>query len=99
MPISELYDRKPTFAASAPLMHSHIPAPYALLNWEDAKALGIAEGDAVQVRFAGGSAELKARVAVGVPKGAVLAARHLGARLPDVPVSASVEKVQVAEHV
>ncbi len=99
VPITELYDRKPIFAASAALMHSHIPAPYALLNWEDAQVLGITEGDMLQVRFAGGSAELRARVAVSVPKGAILAARHLGAHLPDVPVSAAVEKVQVAEHV
>lgn len=37
VPISELYDRETTFAASDGLMHSHIPAPYAMLNWEDAK--------------------------------------------------------------
>jgi len=99
VPITELYDRKPTFAASAALMHSHIPAPYAMLNWEDAKALEIAEGDQVQVRFAERVVMLKARVAVSVPKGAVLVARHLGVIVPDVPVSAVVEKVQVAEHV
>ncbi len=99
VPITELYDRQPTFAASAPLMHSHIPAPYALLNWEDAKAFGVTEGDVVQVRFEGGAVEVKARVGVHVPKGAVLMARNLGVVLPDVPVSAAVEKVQVAEHV
>ena len=100
VPIAELLDREPTFAASSALLHSHIPAPYALLHPSDAETLGVADGAPVAVQVAGVNYEATARINPNVPAGAVLIGRHLSKTpAPEVPVVGAVLKVEVAQHV
>ncbi len=100
VPITELYDRKATFAASETLMHEHIPAPYVILNSDDAKKLGIAEGDSVSVSYAAQAVDVVARVLPNAPAGAVLLPRNLTNQpAPAVPVAGAVRKVEVMAHV
>ncbi|HLY24926.1 MAG TPA: NADH-quinone oxidoreductase subunit NuoG [Aggregatilineales bacterium] len=97
VPITVLYDRKPTFAASDGLMHSHIPAPHVILNSDDAKKMGIADGETVRVEFGNGQGvEVAASVLPHMPAGAVLLPRNLSEQpVPAVPVAGSVRKVEV----
>jgi anaerobic selenocysteine-containing dehydrogenase len=100
VPITELYDRKPTFRASEHLMHTHIPAPYVVLNTEDARRLGIADGDAVSLRYAARYVEVTARLDPASPAGAALLPRHLSDQpAPAVPVAGTVQKVEVMANV
>ncbi len=94
VPIAELYDRKPAFAASEKLMESHIPAPYVVLNAKDAEKVGIVEGAPVAVSYAGQTVQATARVDAEAPAGAALLPRHLSEQsAPAVPVAGAVQKV------
>jgi NADH-quinone oxidoreductase subunit G len=100
VPIVELYDRKPTFRASEHLMHAHIPAPYVVLNADDAQKMDIADGDIVSVAYGAQAVEVKARVDLAAPAGAALLPRNLSDRpAPAIPVSGTVRKVEVMANV
>ncbi len=100
VPVTKLYDRRPTFRASEHLMHTHIPASYVVLNTEDAGRLGIADGDTVSLSYAAQSVEVVARLDPASPAGAVLLPRHLSSRpAPIVPVAGTVQKVEVTANV
>jgi hypothetical protein len=100
VPIAELYDRKPAFAASEDLIKAHIPAPYVVLNAEDAKRLDFAEGDIVAVAFGAQRIEVAVRIDGNAPAGAALLPRNLSDRpVPAVPVAGTINKVEVAAHV
>jgi NADH-quinone oxidoreductase subunit G len=99
VPVRELYDRQPEFAASAPLMASHIAAPYAILNTADADTLNVVYGDSIAVNFGAGTIQVQARVDAAAPAGVILLARHLSSRpTPATPIVGTVEKVAEATH-
>jgi NADH-quinone oxidoreductase subunit G len=100
VPIIELYDRNPTFAASDHLMHEHIDAPYVLLNPADAAKLGIAADDVVAVSVAGQTIPVKARVDAkkAAQPGLALFPRSLvNQPAALVPMAGTVSKVEMAE--
>jgi NADH-quinone oxidoreductase subunit G len=100
VPIAELYDRQPEFVQSEPLMHEHIPAPYAVMHSEDAHKLGIADGDVVRVSYAALGVEVAVKVMPDAPMGTVLLPRHLTEQpTPAIPVAGKVEKVKVTANV
>jgi NADH-quinone oxidoreductase subunit G len=100
VPIAELYDRKPAFAASERLMRTHIPEPYVILNAGDAGSMGIADGEMVTVTYVGHAVQVVARVLAAAPAGAALLARHLGSQpVPAVPMVGALRKVEVVAHV
>jgi NADH-quinone oxidoreductase subunit G len=100
VPITELYNRQPAFAASEDLIKAHIPAPYVVLNAEDAKRLDLAEGDIVSLAFGVQGVEATVRVDANAPAGAALLPRNLSDRpVPAVPVAGTINKVEVAANV
>jgi hypothetical protein len=100
VPIAELYDRRPAFAASDELIGNHIPVPYVLLSDIDAKQLGVADGDTVNVMYSTQSVPMIAKVQPMAPAGAVLMPRHLSDRpAPAIPVAGTVRKVEVMANV
>jgi predicted molibdopterin-dependent oxidoreductase YjgC len=78
-----LYDRGSPFAQSE-IMRQFIPEPFVEINPADAKALGIADQDAVTVSSARDSLELKARVSDDVCSGCIF----VPLRLSEMPVVA-----------
>ncbi len=94
VPVRELYDRQPEFAASTALMHSHIAEPFAILNTADADKIGVVNGDRITVNFGAGTVDVLARVDAAAPAGAVLLARHLSNHpTPAIPIAGTVQKV------
>jgi len=80
-----LYDRSSPFAQSE-IMRQFIPEPFVEINPADAKALGIADQDAVTVSSARDSLELRARVSDDVRPGCVFVPLHLS-EMPVVALS------------
>jgi anaerobic selenocysteine-containing dehydrogenase len=78
-----LYDRGFPFIKSK-IMCQLVPEPFVQINPADAKALGIADQDAVTVSSARGSLELKARVSDDIRPGCVF----VPLRLSEMPVAA-----------
>jgi NADH-quinone oxidoreductase subunit G len=100
VPIAELYNRQPAFAASEDLIKAHIPTPYVVLNAEDAKRLDFVEGDIVALTFGAQGVEVSVRVDANAPAGAALLPRNLSDRpVPAVPVAGTINKVEVAANV
>jgi NADH-quinone oxidoreductase subunit G len=96
IPVRELYDRQPEFAASAHLMNTHIDSPYLTLNDIDAATRGVAEGETVVVNYAGQTVEVVARIDSSVAAGTALIGRILSDRpAPAVPVVGTVQKIEV----
>ncbi len=75
-PITRLYNRSWTMRQTK-VIQGRVDAPFVSLNREDAKKLGVQEGDAVTVQYAGGSVRVTARVSDTTPKGVVLLPRQL----------------------
>jgi len=102
VPVRELYDRAPEFNASRHLMGTHVDAPYAVFNADDAKKFGLAHGDRAVITLEGQTVEVTARVNAATPAGVVLLPRHLSAEpTPPVPVAGTVkvmEKVEAVAH-
>jgi NADH-quinone oxidoreductase subunit G len=96
VPVKELYDRQPEFAASLHLMATHIDAPYIALNEQEAASRSLTNGEAVAVNYAGTTAQVSVRIDNTVPAGTALIGRHLSAQpTPPVPVVGTVRKVEV----
>lgn len=53
-----------------------VPAPYVEFGREDARALGIKEGDVMTLRAAGGELKLAAKIDLRLPKGVLFAPYH-----------------------
>jgi NADH-quinone oxidoreductase subunit G len=77
VPTTRLYNRERVFLPSA-LVHARIPDAYVEINSADAKKLGIANGDTVEVRVENVAHQVRAHVNGGAPAGAVVLPRHLG---------------------
>jgi NADH-quinone oxidoreductase subunit G len=94
VPTTRLYNRERAFTPSE-LMHARIPDPFVEINSADAKKLGIANGDAVQVALENGpTLRVWAHVNGGAPKGSVVLPRHLTDEAVPLAISAgSVTKV------
>ncbi|HRE47503.1 MAG TPA: NADH-quinone oxidoreductase subunit NuoG [Aggregatilineales bacterium] len=99
VPVTELYDRKPTFAASSALMHSHIPAPYIVINKATAEALGVTEGESLSLSCGSVTGEYAVRVDDATPKQVAYVARHLNPNTPApaTPMVGALRKVEVAQ--
>ncbi|MFQ6058075.1 MAG: molybdopterin oxidoreductase family protein, partial [Anaerolineae bacterium] len=67
-----------TLIARSQILRPLIPQAQVALNATDARRLGIADGDGVQVTSARGSLELTARLDGQVPQGVVLVPQNLG---------------------
>ena len=76
LPITRLYNRESTFEPSV-LVHPRIMEPYVELNSKDAKKLGIAQGDVVEVSVNGAEVRVKAYVNGNAPEGTAIMPRHL----------------------
>ena len=76
MPITRLYNRQRNFRPSL-LLEPRILAPYAIVHPADAQALGVVQGDAIDIS-AGGSV-VRARVTISdeIAAGAVALPRHM----------------------
>lgn len=92
LPVTRLYNRERTFAASA-LMHGRTPAPYAELNPADAQRLKISAGDTIAVAVDGlPVAHVRAVISAGAPERALVLPRHLTA----VPVALAPAAAEVS---
>jgi NADH-quinone oxidoreductase subunit G len=79
-PITRLYNRSWIVRQSA-IIHPRTDAPYIVLHREDAKKLGVQQGDHVKVQYGGTSVTVQARVSEDAPKGTAMLPRQLA----DVP--------------
>jgi NADH-quinone oxidoreductase subunit G len=96
IPVRELYDHQPAFAASSHLMYTHIDVPYITFNTKDAAERGLVEGESVAVSYAAETVELVVRVDNSLTPGAALIGRNLSSRpSPAAPVAGTVRKVEV----
>jgi predicted molibdopterin-dependent oxidoreductase YjgC len=95
VPTARLYNRERVFRDSA-LMRPRVMLPTVELNADDAKKMGIKNGDVVEVRA---DNEVKVRVRAHVngaaPQGTALLPRHLGAEAA--PLTISVGEVSKVE--
>jgi NADH-quinone oxidoreductase subunit G len=78
VPTTRLYNRERMFRSSA-LIHPRIADAFVEINSADAKKLGIADGDTVQVTVDNvpDAVEVRAHVNGGAPKGTLVLPRHL----------------------
>lgn len=81
-PITRLYDRGQIICPSS-LLHQRIPHPYVVMNPDEAKNIGIDEGNTVEVLMDGITSLVAARLDSQVPPGVVLIPRSMG-----IPISA-----------
>jgi NADH-quinone oxidoreductase subunit G len=94
VPIRLLYDRETLFRASE-VMHPCIPAPYAALNREDAEALGVTDGDPIQITVGELEIRVQARVDGKAPAGIVLLPQRLcQSPTPPGPARCAVQKIE-----
>lgn len=76
VPVTVLYNRQSTFRPSA-IVHPRVVQPYVQINSADAKKLGVAQGDVVEVKGAGMSVRVRAFVNGSAPEGAAVLPRYL----------------------
>lgn len=92
LPVTRLYNRERTFAASA-LLHGRTPEPYAEINPADAQRLKISAGDTIAVAVDGlPAAHVRAVVSAGAPARTLVLPRHLTA----VPVALAPAAAEVS---
>ncbi len=78
VPTTRLYNRESTFRPSeTEVMSQRVPSAYVEINAADAKKLGIANGDTVQVSVADTKLQVRAHVNGGTGEGVVVLPRHL----------------------
>jgi len=93
IPTTRLYNRENSFLPST-LVHARVALPYAEMNPSDADAMGVTDGDVVEVTFAGGDARVRVITNEELASGAIILPRHLtDLATPLVPTSASFKKV------
>ncbi len=97
VPTTELYNREATFRPSEQqLMAPRVPGAYVAINANDARRLGITDGEIVAVETGDGRpVRGRAHVNGAAPEGTVLVPRHLGdAAAPLTVTLAKLEKVR-----
>jgi NADH-quinone oxidoreductase subunit G len=94
VPIRLLYDRETLFRASE-IMHPRVSAPYAALNRQDAEALGVTDGDPIQITVGELEIRVRARVDGKAPAGIVLLPQRLSqSPTPPGPARCAVQKIE-----
>jgi NADH-quinone oxidoreductase subunit G len=95
IPVTRLFDRGTTVLPSG-LLERHLAGPEVWIHPEEARRLGVADGDLLDVRWPGGEARVVARLGAAAPERALLLPRSVGIPLAG-PVA--VEARAVAEAV
>ncbi len=94
-PITRLYDRERCFRPTQ-MLAARVPEPMALLNAEDASAMGIGQGDMIEIQAGESLVQVKAQLRDDLARGLVALPRRLGDEA--VPLSATRGRVRpVAE--
>lgn len=92
VPSTRLYNRDEKFAPTL-LVHPRIASPHALISPEDAKSLGVENGDSVEISFGDNSVVVRAEVTNHVSSGAIVLPRHLSSEpTPLVPTVGTLVK-------
>jgi len=76
VPITRLYDRQRNFRPTL-ILEPRILTPFAIVNSDDAAALGISEGDIVDIRAGEAKVRVQAALSEEIAAGAVALPRHL----------------------
>ena len=96
VPTTRLYNRERAFRATD-VVSPRVPAPFALLNPDDAQHLGVNAGDTVEIEVDDGPAvQVLARLDESMPRGSLALPRHLTTTaMPLKPAAGTVSKVTV----
>ena len=96
MPITRLYNRQRNFRPTL-ILEPRILTPFAIVNSDDAAALGISEGDIVEVRAGEATVRVQAALSDDIAAGAVALPRHLSAEaIPLTIITGRISKVAEA---
>ena len=96
MPTTRLYNRQRNFRPSL-LMEPRIVTPYAVINANDAAALGLVHGDVVEIKAGEASVRVRASISDEIAEGLVALPRHMTeAAIPLAPTSGSISRVAEA---
>ena len=96
MPITRLYNRQRNFAPTL-ILEPRILPQYAVVNSDDAAALGICQGDIVEIRAGEASVRVQAALSDDISAGAVALPRHLTAgAIPLTITTGSISKIAEA---
>ena len=96
MPITRLYNRQRNFRPTL-ILEPRILTPFAIINSDDAAALGISEGDIVDIRAGEASVRVQAALSEEIAAGAVALPRHLtDEAIPLTITAGSISKVAEA---
>jgi len=96
MPITRLYNRQRNFAPTL-ILEPRILTPFAIVNSADAAAMGISEGDIIEIRAGEASVRVQAALSDEISAGAVALPRHLTAEaIPMTMTTASISKIAEA---
>ncbi|MCY4063347.1 MAG: NADH-quinone oxidoreductase subunit NuoG [Chloroflexi bacterium] len=93
MPITRLYNRQRNFAPTL-ILEPRILRPFALVNADDAAAMGIGQGDIVEIRAGESTVRVQAALSEEISAGAVALPRHLTAEaIPLTITTGSISKI------
>jgi len=93
MPITRLYNRQRNFAPTL-ILEPRILRPFALVNVDDAAAMGIGQGDIVEIRAGESTVRVQAALSEEISAGAVALPRHLTAEaIPLTITTGSISKI------
>ena len=96
MPVTRLYNRQRNFRPSL-LMEPRILRPHAVINAQDAAALGIAHDDFVEIRAGDARVRVRAALSGEIASGVLALPRHMTeAAIPLEPTSGSISRVAQA---
>ncbi len=96
MPITRLYNRQRNFAPTL-LLEPRILKPFAIVNSDDAAALGIDAGDIIEIRAGDASVRVQAALSDEISAGAVALPRHLTAEaIPLTITTGSISRIAEA---
>ena len=96
MPITRLYNRQRNFRPTL-MLEPRILKPYAIVNSDDAAAMGVSAGDIVEIRAGEASVRVQAALSEDISAGAVALPRHLTeAAIPMTITTGSISKVAEA---
>ena len=96
MPITRLYNRQRNLRPTL-ILEPRILTPFAIVNSDDAAALGISEGDIVEIRAGETSVRVQAALSDEIAGGSVALPRHLTeAAIPLAITAGSISKVAEA---
>ncbi len=87
MPITRLYNRQRNFRPTL-ILEPRILTPFAIVNSDDAAALGINDGDTIEIRAGEASVRVQAALSDDMAAGAVALPRHLTAEAIPLSITA-----------